>query len=57
MLAQIQLRENCKKNLDKDEDSDDEKGPSVGLKMLSLLLEKVGKQENKSKTCRNLHAL
>jgi hypothetical protein len=59
MLAQIQLREHCKKNL-KDlggQDSDEEKSPSVGLKMLNLLLEKVGRHDNKSKSCGNLHVL
>ena len=55
MLAQLQLRGQSKKSLHLD--SDDEKGPSKGLKMLDLLLEKVWRHDNKSKSCGNLHVL
>jgi len=59
MLAQIQLRQQSKKNsaAAKAQDSDEEKSPSVGLKMMNLLLEKVGRHDNKSKSCGNLHVL
>jgi hypothetical protein len=39
------------------QDSDDERGPSKGLKMLDMLLEKVWRHDNKSKSCGNLHVL
>jgi hypothetical protein len=56
MLAQIQLRGSSKKSLDGG-DSDEEKGHSKGLKMLDLLLERVWRHDNKSKSCGNLHVL